>query len=119
MVAVNTRADSTMQMSFPAAAAFNTVANVAASNIGYRLNYSTKTVRRLQGAVDAATEALGGTGNIKLVADWASGPLSLTLGNPKAKLTKADIQELRDVLTEMGAIKAAVKATSVAFTIAN
>ncbi len=117
MVAVNSRADSTMQMSFPAATAFSTVANVAASNIGYRLNYSTKTVRRLQGAVDAVSEALGGTGNIKMQAEWGSGPLSLTMGNSKAKLSKSEIQELQDILTELGATKTSVKATSVAFTI--
>ena len=117
MVAVNSQADSTMQMSFPASAVFSTVANVAASNIAYRLNYKMTTVRRLQRAVDAASEALTTSGNIKLEAEWSSGPLSLTLSNPRAKLTKGDVQELQDILTELGATRTAVKATSVAFTI--
>lgn len=115
---MNSQADSTMQMSFPASAVFSTVANVAASNIAYRLDYSMKTVRRLQRAVDAASEALAASGNIELEAEWGSGPLSLTLSNPKAKLAKADVQELQDILTELGATNTAVKATSVTFTIA-
>lgn len=106
-----------MEISFPASAAFDSVANVAVSNIAFRLSYKAKTVKRLRGAVDATTEALGGTGNTKLVAAWHSGHLSVTISNGKAKLGSDGVQELRDILTEVGATAVAVKTTSVSFTI--
>jgi hypothetical protein len=106
-----------MEIRFPASTAFDSVANVAASNIAFRLNYKTKTVKRLRGAVDAATEALGGAGNTKMSADWHTGPLGVTLSNSKAKIGKDDVQELKDILTELGATEVSVKASSVSFTI--
>ena len=108
-----------MPVSFPASAALRPVAHVAASNIAYRLNYSMKTLKRLQGAVDAVTEALSANGSIKLVAQWTQGPLSLTLSNPKAKWAKDEVEERQDSRTARGATKTSIKATSVAFTISD
>jgi hypothetical protein len=107
-----------MEVSFPASANFDQVANVAASNIAFRLNYKTRTVARIRKGVDAATELLGAKGTTSLVADWSKGPLKVTLSNPKAKIDRDTIAELKDLFTELGATAVSVKPTSVTFAIA-
>lgn len=106
-----------MEVSFPASAKFDSLASIAVSNIAFRLNYKMKTVARLRDAVDTASETLGTVGTTKLVADWGAGSLAVTIANPKAKLAKEDVQELRDILTELGATGVALKPGSIAFTI--
>jgi len=106
-----------MEVSFPASANFDQIANIAASNIAFRLGFKIKTVTRIRKAVDASTELLGVKGTTHLVADWTKGPLKLTLSNPKAKIDRDTISALKDLFTELGATSVSVKPNSVTFAI--
>lgn len=107
-----------MEMSFPASANFDQLANIAASNIAFRLNFKARTVARVRKGVDATTELLGVKGTTHLVADWSKGPLKLKFSNAKAKLDSETINNLKDLFTELGATGVSVKASSVTFAIA-
>jgi hypothetical protein len=118
VVAVSSKAEATMEVSFPASANFDQIANVAASNIAFRLKFKMKTVARIRKGVDATTELLGIKGITHLVADWSKGPLKLTFSNAKAKLDSETMADLKDLFTELGATGVSVKANSVTFAIA-
>ncbi len=118
MVAVSSKAEATMEMSFPASANYYQMANIAASNIAFRLNFKAKTVARVRKGVDATTELLGVKGTTHLAADWSKGPLKLKFSNAKAKLDSETIANLKDLFTELGATAISVRANSVTFAIA-
>ncbi len=118
MVAVSSKAQATMEVSFPASANFDQLANIAASNVAFRLSFKIKTVTRIRKGVDATTELLGVKGTTHFLADWSKGPLKLTMSNPKAKIDRDTIPALKDLLTEIGATAISIKPNSVTFAIA-
>jgi len=105
-----------MVVSFPASETFDQVGRIAAAAIAFRLDFKVKTVNRIRTAIELITEAFGTNGTNELVVDWSKGPLRITISNPKAKLGRHQITELKEAISQV-ATGVTAKPNSVTFAI--
>jgi hypothetical protein len=103
-----------LQVAFPATSAFTRIGRVAVVGLALRLGIDVSTVEKLRAAVDDAVSALQGAGRISASATWTPDELTITLGNPQARI--ADVGGLSNRLAELVG-RASVDQTAISLTL--
>ena len=93
--------DEYLRVCFPASAPFAAVGRVAVAGLALRLGFDVASVENVRLAIDTATAALRGDGEVTITAHWDDNHLDVQVSNPASTLSPAALRAVEDELAPL------------------